>query len=63
MYLQTTEEQSTTPSDISEDRNFKSLHQKIALSIPKSNTRRPVPPIPVKPSRSNQATAVERDPT
>ena len=63
MYLQTTEEQATAPSDISEDRNFESLHQKIALSMPKSNTRRPVPPIPYKPPRSKQPTATEKDST
>ena len=61
MYLQTTGDQESQPSRISENRNFESLHQEIAHTMPKSSTRRPVPPIPVKPSRTKQPTADERD--
>ena len=61
MYLQTTGDQESQPSRISENRNFESLHQEIAQTMPKSSTRRPVPPIPVKLSRSKQPTADERD--
>ena len=64
MYLQTTEEPVSEQSHTPEDGNFESLHQKFAPPVPKSYTKRPVPPIPYKPPRSQSLpTADEKDST